>query len=551
VEQDALLARWERDPVMRAPLTLFSLIYKFVHFDAPEVYEPMGGRLQVVQTLEEPRWLRQVHRAETWEETDDVECEVVVIGTGAGGAVVGRELADRGFAVVFVEEGEHHRRDAFTGSSVNAHKRFYRGAISLGNVMMPVLIGRLVGGSTAVNGATCFRTPPWVLDRWCETMRTDDFAPDRMKPYFERVEEIIEVAPAPRSQIGPVADVIARGCDALGWSHFAIRRNAPGCQSSGFCDFGCRTDARRSTNLSYVPPALERGAMLFTGARAERVLIENGRATGVEAIAKNGRVLRVRARAVILAGGAVPTPAFLLKQGICNTSGEVGRNLTLHPSTGISAIFDDEIRGYRHIPQGYGCDHFLRDGELITAAQADLNYTPILVPFTGRRLMEIVDAHDHFASFAVLIADESRGRVYRDVAGLPAIQYNVSRTDSRRIQRGLVHLAEMAVAAGAKKIFPALLGYGSFEPGELDRFRRHTMSPSEMLLTSYHPLGTCKMGNDPRSSVVGLDHETHDVRGLFIVDGSTVQGPLGVNPQLTIMAVATRAADRIAAKLGD
>jgi choline dehydrogenase-like flavoprotein len=451
---------------------------------------------------------------------------------------------------VFLEEGEHHRRDSFTGSSLNAHRNFYRGAITLGNPPMPVFIGRLVGGSTAVNGATCFRTPPWVLDRWCETFDTDEFAPN-MQPFFERVEEIIEVAPAPEEYIGPIRNVVARGCDALGWSHFRIRRNAPGCTASGFCDFGCRTDARRSTNLSYIPPALERGSMLFTGAKATRVLIDRNRATGVEAVAKNGRVVRVRARAVILAGGAVPTPAFLLSQGICNRSGEVGRNLTLHPSTGISALFDEPIEGHKYIPQAYGCDQFVRDGELITAAQADLNYAPILVPYTGRRLMNFVDAIDRVASLAVLIADETRGRVRREIGGLPAIQYNVSRRDAARLHSGVVHLAELAIAAGAKQIYPAILGFGAFDPSEIDRLRRASPSASDFLLTSYHPLGTSKMGRDPRTSVVSIDHETHDVPGLYIVDGSTVPGPLGVNPQLTIMAMATRAARRIAAKLAD
>lgn len=549
LEQQRLLVSWERDPVLRAPLTAIQVAVKFAHFDREPVYTKLGGKLNVVTNVEQPRWLDQVVRADTHEE-GEIECEVVVVGTGAGGAVVGRELAERGYAIAFVEEGELHRRDSFTGSSLKAHRELYRGGLAFGNNLFPIFMGRVVGGSTAVNGGTCFRTPPWVLDRWCEEIGTDEFERDKMRPAFERVESILQTAPAQRQHIGRIADVFARGCDALGWSHFAIVRNAPGCEGSGFCDFGCRTDARRSTNISYVPPALERGAMLFTGLRAERVLLENGRAVGIEGVTKSGKRLRVRARAVIFAGGALPTPQFLSRNGLGNSSGELGKNLTLHPSGGLSALFDEEIRGHEHIPQGYGCDEHLRDGILLTAAQPDFNYAPILFPFAGRRLMERLNEIEHIASFAILIADSQKGRVAFDVFGNSTVHYTLSQADADRYHRGMVAMGEIAWEAGAKTIWPATHAMDSVERSQWNKFRKLRISPSQLLLTSYHPLGTCKMGKDPRRSVVGLDHEVHDVPGLFVVDGSTVPGPLGVNPQLTIMAMATRAAGKIAEKLG-
>ena len=549
-QQETLIRRWEDDPILKTALGLVSTVYKFVHFDQRNVYETLGGKLNVVGAMETPRWLRQVHRAEEWQ-GGDVECEVVVIGTGAGGGVVGRELVDRGFAVVFVEEGEHYRRDAFDGSSVRAHQRFYRGAFSVGNMAMPVFMGRLVGGSTAINGGTCFRAPPWVLDRWCEDTDSGDFAAEAMRPYFERVEAILDVRDADRSTIGPIGDVMARGCDALGWSHFPIRRNAPGCDGSGFCDFGCRTDARRGTNIAYIPPALEKGAMLLTGLRAEHVVIEGGRAVGVDAMAKNGRTIRVRAGAVVLAGGAIPTPLFLLNQGICNTSGQVGRNLSTHPSCGFSALFDEEIRGHAHIPQGYACDEFLRDGMLITAAQPDLNIAAAVLPFAGRRLMETLGRVDHLAYFAMLIRDSTRnGRVWSDVRGLPAITYSVTAEDVGRMHRAMVHAGEMCLAAGATRMHPTALKMRSLKGrSDLEAFRSARLGPADYVWTSYHPLGTSKMGRDPKTSVVDTSHETHDTPGLYIVDGSTVPGPLGVNPQLTIMAMATRAAEKIAERI--
>jgi choline dehydrogenase-like flavoprotein len=554
--QDALVQRWEQDPVLRMPLSLVSLIYRFVHFDRPRVYEAMGGKPASadgaeVKRIEEPRWLQQVHRGEDWTEEEDLECDVVVIGTGAGGAVVGRELADRGLAVVFIEEGDHHRRDAFNGRSLESHHKFYRGAVTVGNVAMPVFMGRLVGGSTAINGGTCFRTPPWVLERWCEDLGTGDFAPDAMTRFFSRVEDVLQVAPTERRYIGPIADVMSRGCDALGWHHFPIMRNAPGCNGSGFCDFGCRTGAKRGTDLAYVPPALERGSVLLTGLRAERVILEGGRAVGVEGIAKNGRAIRVRGKAVVLAGGSIPTPLFLLKQGLGNRSEQVGRNLAIQPSSGFSARFDEAIDANDHVPQGYACDEFLRDGMLLMAAQPDLRVAGVLFPFSGRRLMEALGAVDRVASFALLVRDSSsNGRVWRDVGGLPAITYNVSREDVSKMHLLMTRAGEMCRAAGAKTLYPLTLRRQILEDARaFDHFRKTPLSPTEIVWTSYHPLGTCRMGKDPATSVVGLDHQVHDVPGLYVVDGSTVPSALGVNPQLTIMAMATRAAEKIAERV--
>lgn len=549
--QEALLQRWASDPVLRAPVSLLALAYKFVHFDRREVYERMGGRLNVVRALDQPRWLSQVHRGDEWPESDAVTCDVVVVGTGAGGAVVGRELADRGYAVAFVEEGEHHRRDSFTGSSLRAHQEFYRAVVSVGNAAMPVMMGRLVGGSTAVNGGTCFRTPPWVLDRWCDTLGTDDFAPSRMAPWFERVESVLEVAPTDDRLLGPMLGVVERGCRSLGWSLTRIRRNAPGCEASGFCDFGCRTDARRSTNLSYIPPALERGALLFTGLRAERVRVENGRATGLDAVTKSGRRVRFIARAVILAGGAIPTPMFLQKQGLCATSGQVGRNLTLHPSGGMSGLFDEPLHGSKYVPQGFAVDHFLREGLLLLAAQSDRNITPMTFPMAGRRLMDALSRADHIATFGTLIADARPGGVVRfEHEGRVAVTYNLTARDVRNVHRAMVLGGEVLLAAGARRLYPVMTSTPVVERDDFHRFAKLEPDAGDLPLVSYHPLGTCRMGRDPRASVVDLDHQTHDVRRLFIVDGSVVQGPLGVNPQLTIMAVATRAASRIADVLG-
>jgi choline dehydrogenase-like flavoprotein len=189
----------------------------------------------------------------------------------------------------------------------------------------------------------------------------------------------------------------------------------------------------------------------------------------------------------------------------------------------------------------------------MTTAQPTRNIAALLFPFTGRRLMAALDGMDRVASFALLVRDATRnGRVWgRDVGGVPAITYNVDRSDVDRMHQAMIHAGEMCLAAGAKKLYPVALRDPILEGrADFDAFRRSRPDAGDIVWMSYHPLGTCKMGRDPKTTVVGLDHETHDVPGLFVVDGSTVPGPPGVNPQITIMAMATRAAERIAARIG-
>jgi choline dehydrogenase-like flavoprotein len=171
-------------------------------------------------------------------------------------------------------------------------------------------------------------------------------------------------------------------------------------------------------------------------------------------------------------------------------------------------------------------------------------------PFVGHRLMRAIDALPHIAMFGTLIRDETRGRIWTDVKGNPAMTYNLLPEDVDRMHRAMVHTGEMLLAAGAHRLYMGLIGSDALENhADFERFKTRTPDPAQMALISYHPLGTCRMGRDPKTSVVDLDHQSHDVPGLFIVDGSTVPGPPGVNPQIIIMSMATRAAERIAARL--
>lgn len=549
--QDALIRKWEDSPLMRWPLFLLSNMVKIAHFDSTEAYAAYGVEFPKGGPAEPVPWLGQVQRGDDWDEHEVVECDVVVVGTGPGGAIVGKELAEAGHAVVYVEEGKLHRRDSFDGSGLTSTKNFYRGhgtMVAWGNNAVPVLMGRLVGGSTAINTAICFRTPTWILDEWCARIGTDELTAARLERHFERVERHIQAQPNAEKVIGPIGDIVARGCDKLGWSHFVLTRNAPDCDGQACCDWGCPSGARLSMDHNYIPMALGRGAVLFTETRATEVLIENGRAVGIIAESVGlKKQLRFRAQAVVLAGGAVPTPVLLLNQGICNSSGQLGRNLSLHPGVPASGEFDHPVEAYKYSPSGVGVDQFHRQGHMLVSVGLDINMVSSAYPVNGRRFTEFMDKYDRIGTMGVLVKDATRnGRVRVGPGGQPLITYWLQKADLAQIREGTSHIFEIFFAAGARRCYP--LGHHMpvlQGPDDLVKWRRHKLSASDFVWTAFHPLGTAQMGRDPATSVVNLDHETHDVKQLFIVDGSTVPGPTAVNPQLTIMALATRAAERI------
>ncbi len=549
--REALLERWRHgNAVERALVGALVSPLKLAHFDDPDVYRAMGC-VYDYRTAQSGRDEVQARatRARDLSDGEVLECDAVVIGTGAGGAVVAKELAEQGHAVVLIEEGEYHSRHDVSGRSQDALRRFYRDrgfTFTVGNTIIPIPIGRMVGGSTAINTGTCWRTPDRILKKWREEHGLVEMTPEHMAPYFERVESILRVERATAAVAGGVGRVIGRGCDALGYRHFPVRRNAPDCDGSGVCDFGCPTDARRSTNVSYVPPALRAGAMLVTGLRAERVLVEEGRAVGVvgKALVTGARIT-VRARVTILACGALHTPVFLLKQKLGGA--EVGRNLSIHPACGVSALFPDEKVDMMHgAPQGYCVDQFHEQGILLLGASAPLDMGANMFPFLGRKLMEVMEAYDRVASFGVMVEDHTRGRVRVGPGGRPLALYWLGAHEIAQLQRGVEIVARIFMAAGAREVYPRIDGWDIVrDEADLGRFRSAKLGARDFLLTAFHPLGTCRMGPDRRSSVVDADHRMHELPGLYVVDGSAVPSSVAVNPQETIMALATRAAERI------
>jgi choline dehydrogenase-like flavoprotein len=305
--------------------------------------------------------------------------------------------------------------------------------------------------------------------------------------------------------------------------------------------------------VSYVPQALQSGAQLFTGARATRILLRDHRARGVlaEASGPGGRRrLTVRADAVVVSCGSLLTPLLLRRSGLGRRLPALGRHLSLHPAGVVLAEFDEPVRGWEGIPQGFAITQFADDGIVLEGGFPRLEFAATFVQAQGRAFMERMERFDRLAAFGYMIRDESRGRVLAGPAGMPLIRYTLLPSDLRRIHQAIHLLCRVFLAAGARQVHPGLAGVEPISDAlGLARLAQLRASTGRLDLAAFHPLGTARLGVDPAVSVTGPDHQVHGVSGLYVVDGSSVPTSLGVNPQLTIMALATRAAEIIAARL--
>ncbi|HEX9377680.1 MAG TPA: GMC family oxidoreductase [Actinomycetota bacterium] len=484
----------------------------------------------------------------------DEEFDAVIVGSGAGGAPVARELARAGWSVAVVEEGRARSRDDFTGPEIDRMPLLWRDGAATFTVGRPSILmplGRAVGGSTVGNSGTCFRTPEQVVAGWADDYGAD-ISPDDLGSYYEDVERTIGVAPVPWKVMGNNGLTVHRGAEALGIPGKPLHRNASGCRGSGVCTAGCPVDGKRGAHLNYLPQAVEAGAVVFAGLRVSRVLFDRGRAAAVkgDVLAANGRpagrfMLRAR-RVVVVAAGAPLTPPLLRRSGLRITG--LGRHLHIHPAGAVSGTFDEEIRGWRGVMQSYGIDAMADRGVMLEATfpPPGLGYAESGLDLPGLERKRKLAGLAHTAVLGMLVSDTSRGRVVDLGAGrTPLMTYSLNTNDTRRMLDGMLLASRVLFAAGATEVHPMVAGAGTLRsPAEAEAVLGRDHPPGSLRLTAYHPMGTARMGVAPVGVVDGFGR-VHAAERLVVPDASVFPTSLGVNPQVTIMAFATRAAHRM------
>ena len=489
-----------------------------------------------------------------------LDCDVVIVGSGAGGGVSAGVLAQAGKQVIVLEKGAQHTPKDFTHVEGEAFEQSYldRGLIMTHSGSLPILAGSGLGGGTVINYTTSFAMPERTREEWSRRSGLRLFTDARFRDAYARVETRLGVntdwsIPVTRDR------KFEDGLHRLGWHVGVIPRNATGCPDAlrcGFCGYGCRHNAKQSTALTYLADAAAAGAKIVTRCDVSRILIERGRATGVvgRVTTADGRqvTLTVRAKTVIAACGSVYTPALLARSGVGNPN--IGRGLRLHPGSAVAGVFDERIEpwlGYQQVrysdqfadqDEGYGVKFEVLPVHFALPASAFGWDGPERHRDDMRRLANI-------SVVGLLLRDRDPGIVVTGRDGRPRVHYELSPFDAAHVRTGVRAAAELLAVQGAREIMTLQQPPVRVKPGDagwLDRFQadadRTGYDRCRMALITFHQMGTCAMGADPGRSVVGETGESHDVRGLFVTDGSAFVASSGVNPMLTIMAIADHVA---------
>jgi choline dehydrogenase-like flavoprotein len=490
-------------------------------------------------------------------EGEVLRCDVVVVGSGAGGATAARLLAEAGLSVVVVEEGEYRDARDFTTDPVNALRTLYRdGGLTAcdGKPPIPLPVGRCVGGTTVINSGTAVRPPDDVFLRWRDDHGIGWAA--ELGGEFEGVERDVSVTAVDPATAGQNAERCRAGAEALGAANGPLPRAAGRVACCGTCPMGCALDAKQAMHVSELPRAVQAGARVIAGARATEVVLTRGRATGIAcARSDGGSHFAVEARAVVLAGGALGTPELLLAQGLARASGHLGRHLRIQPACWVGARYaGQEVRGWDGVMQSWGVHEWRGRGLFLEATFSPLPFGAHWMPGAGSAFAARVERYGEMGIVGVHLADRSEGRVRvrgprRPGRGQLRIGYGLTRDDAATLSFGIARAAQMHFAAGASEVYPQVAGLGVMRPGEETLLENRTVRPAELRLEAFHPMGTARMGPDPRNSVVTPAGEAHDVPGLYVADASVLPTSLGANPQLTIMAVARRIARGLAERL--
>ncbi len=475
----------------------------------------------------------------------DEAFDVIVIGSGAGGAPVAMDLSGRGHSVAVIESGGL----VYGETTAHALERYYLQqafliGIGRGGSMVALMAGRNIGGTTPINSGTSLLPRKEHLQRW-DTLTGLPFSDGLLTQELERVRTAIGIGVPERRLLGPSAEIFERGLLALGRSGaYVLPRNTPDCDGLGRCPFGCPSFHKLSTDVSFLPPAMHSGTRLFSGTTVERVS-DTARGVSVECRLPDGRRRRLHARKCVLAGGALGTPRLIRGSRLGTHWRAAGDGLKMHPAAKVLALMPEPVHGDRGIAQGMGylapeLPQIVFEGIFTPKGTV----APVLA-CAGRDADRWLDRYDHAASFGMMALDRASGSV-RWVGGMPLVRYTLHRDDARDLGRGMKLMGEAFFAAGAERVLLPLVGlrneYAS--AAALADFDPATVRPRHILCSGFHPQGTAAMGR-----VAGMDHRLLGCRNVFVSDASLMPDTPGVNPQVTIMALSLRLGGLLDAEL--
>ena len=482
------------------------------------------------------------------------DCDVLVIGSGAGGATVAERLTAEGLDVLMLEEGAYLDVDNRPSSVPHSVAKLWRDGgltVSLGSPKVAYIEGRCVGGGTESNSAIMQRAPEALLDQWAERYGIAEFGAEALAGYYDRVARAVN-ASVTRGKLGEPSDLLRKAGKKLGWQVKALERAQEKCVGTNLCAAGCPTGGKRSMTTTAIPAALGRGLRLIAECRADRLVLEGGRVTAVRATARDqaGRRHRVliRPKQVFLCAGPVHTPALLLRSKLRH---QVGATLRMHPTIKVTARFGHAVEAASARLPLYAISEFMPDQRI-----GGSFFRP---GFFGMSLAEdwkergwLLPDWERCGMYYAMARAEAAGRI-KLLPGLgePVVRYNLTPADWRNLASGLGRLGQAMFAAGATHVYPSIAGHpGWTEAGQCGEFETRDLPAERTNLMTIHLFSSCPPGEDRSRCATDSFGAVRDVENLVLADGSQIPEAPGVNPQLTIMALALRAAEAFLERQG-
>jgi len=494
-----------------------------------------------------------------------LECDVCIVGSGAGGGVIAAQCAEAGKDVLVLEAGAYRNEADFKQLElVGMQELYYGGGLAASeDGSISILAGQTLGGGTVVNYMNCIPTPERIVDEWAGhgIVGLDDyeaFKRDHIDAVMDRIN-----ANAEATTQNETHQKLMAACDALGYEHRPIVRNVslddeP--EQCGFCFAGCPRGCKRSAMKTWLQDASDAGSRCVVGCHADTVLVEDGRCAGVAATVTHddgsATALTVHAPTVVVACGSIESPGLLMRSGIGGPA--VGKHLRLHPAYLVPGVYDEPIEGWRGQIQSLVSDKFadIEDGcgFLFEATSMHPGIVSASMPWeSGAAQKELMQAFRWLAPFISVARDHGEGEVVIDAFGRPVVRWGLSDpVDERLAVRAHVELARLHRAAGAQQIYTLHARDIRWRQGEdfdtyLSALESASYAPNDVTCFTAHQMGSCRMGSDPSDSVADGRGELHDVKGVWIGDASAFPTAPGVNPMVSIQALAHRTAEELLA----
>lgn len=481
--------------------------------------------------------------AEGWSPEDrELTADVVVVGAGPGGAAVSLQLAQAGADVLILEEGPARSRFRLNqANTARFHMQEAGSMVAQGPTPFLVAAGRGVGGGSLINSALCFRTPPEVLQEWETIVGDDRYAPEKMEPVFRWLEESLRIGPAPNDHVAGLHNLkIIEGARALNLPGGLADRNTPACIGCGACNFGCPSNGKASVNLNLLPEAAKRGARLQAETKITEILMEGDTVVGVRGRMHDpetgapGGLLTVRADRVVLSCGAIGTPRLLHHSGVAERMEGVGEGLHVHPGSAVLCKYPEPVYMWKGATQGSWFESPDLPGVLPHAFTAPPEVVALLLaPHLGGMKSAMAQL-DHIGGILALVSDKGEGLVKAFPDGRARITYDFADEDVERMKESMILCAEVQLKAGATELYA--IAHGAGKHSDLDSFAKSMRSRTirDFILYSSHPMSSVRMGKalDAGGKALGVE-------GLWVADASVFPTSLGVNPQLSTLAVAT------------